>query len=154
LGASLPSTKRFETEEVLRAGAQEIDMVINNGALKSGDRSRVQLDISGVSEIAHAGGALLKVIIEAGLLTVEEKILACELSLLGGADFVKSSTGWFGGGATADDVALMRGVVGDRAGVKASGGIRTAANVAAMVAAGATRIGTSAAVQIIHELRG
>jgi deoxyribose-phosphate aldolase len=154
LGASLTSTKRFETEEVLRAGAQEIDMVINNGALKSGDRNRVQLDIRGVSEIAHGGGAQLKVIIETGLLTVEEKILACELSLLGGADFVKTSTGWFGGGATADDVALMRGVVGDRAGVKASGGIRNAADVAAMVAAGANRIGTSAAVQIIHELRG
>ena len=154
LGASLTSTKRFEAEEVLRAGAQEIDMVINNGALKSGDRNRVQLDIRGVTEVAHGGGALLKVIIEAGLLTVEEKILACELSLLGGADFVKTSTGWFGGGATADDVALMRGVVGDRAGVKASGGIRRAADVAAMVAAGANRIGTSAAVQIIHELRG
>jgi deoxyribose-phosphate aldolase len=154
LGTSLTSTKRFETEEVLRAGAQEIDMVINNGALKSGDRNRVLSDIRGVAEIVHAGGGLLKVIIEAGLLTVEEKILACELSLLGGAGFVKTSTGWFGGGATADDVALMRGVVGDRAGVKASGGIRTPADVAAMVAAGANRIGTSAAVQIIHELRG
>ena len=129
-------------------------MVINNGALKSGDRNRVQLDIGGVAEIAHAGGAILKVIIEAGLLTMEEKILACELALLGGADFVKTSTGWFGGGATIDDVALMRGVVGDRAGVKASGGIRRAAEVAHMVAAGANRIGTSAAVQIIHELRG
>ena len=154
LGASLTSTKRFETEEAIRAGAQEIDMVINNGALKSGDRNRVQLDIHGVAEIAHAGGAVLKVIIEAGLLTMEEKILACELSLLGGADFVKTSTGWFGGGATVDDVALMRGVVGDRAGVKASGGIRRAAEVAKMIAAGANRIGTSAAVQIIHELRG
>jgi deoxyribose-phosphate aldolase len=154
LGASLTSTKCFETEEVLRAGAQEIDMVINNGALKSGDRNRVLLDIRSVAEVTHAGGAILKVIIEAGLLTVGEKILACELSLLGGADFVKTSTGWFGGGATADDVALMRGVVGDRAGVKASGGIRTAAHVAAMVNAGANRIGTSAAVQIIHELRG
>ena len=154
LGASLTSSKRFETEEVMRAGAQEIDMVINNGALKSGDRNRVQLDIRGVAEIVHDGGGLLKVIIEAGLLTVEEKILACELSLLGGADFVKTSTGWFGGGATVDDVALMRGVVGDRAGVKASGGIRTAYELAAMVAAGANRIGTSAAVQIIHELRG
>lgn len=154
LGASLTSTKRFETEEALRAGAQEIDMVINNGALKSGDRNRVQLDIHGVTEIAHSGGAIVKVIIEAGLLTMEEKILACELSLLGGADFVKTSTGWFGGGATVDDVALMRGVVGDRAGVKASGGIRRAAEVANMVAAGANRIGTSAAVQIIHELRG
>jgi deoxyribose-phosphate aldolase len=154
LGASLTSTKRFETEEALRAGAQEIDMVINNGALKSGDRNRVQLDIHGVTEIAHSGGAIVKVIIEAGLLTMEEKILACELSLLGGADLVKTSTGWFGGGATVDDVALMRGVVGDRAGVKASGGIRRAAEVANMVAAGANRIGTSAAVQIIHELRG
>jgi deoxyribose-phosphate aldolase len=154
LGACLTSTKRFETEEALKAGAQEIDMVINNGALKSGDRNRVQLDIHGVAEIAHDGGAVLKVIIEAGLLTVEEKILACELSLLGGADFVKTSTGWFGGGAAADDVALMRGVVGDRAGVKAAGGIRTASDVANMVAAGANRIGTSAAVQIIHELRG
>jgi deoxyribose-phosphate aldolase len=154
LGASLTSTKRFETEEAIRAGAQEIDMVINNGALKSGDRNRVQLDIHGVAEIAHAGGAILKVIIESGLLTMEEKILACELSLLGGADFVKTSTGWFGGGATVDDVALMRGVVGDRAGVKASGGIRRAAEVAKMVGAGANRIGTSAAVQIIHELHG
>jgi len=154
LGASLTSTKRFETEEALRAGAQEMDMVINNGALKSGDRDRVRLDIRGVADIAHDGGVLLKVIIEAGLLTVEEKILACELSLLGGADFVKTSTGWFGGGATAGDVALMRGVVGDRAGVKASGGIRTARDLASMVAAGANRIGTSAAVQIIHELRG
>jgi deoxyribose-phosphate aldolase len=154
LGASLTSTKRFETEEALRAGAQEIDMVINNGALKSGDRNRVQLDIHGVTEIAHSGGAIVKVIIEAGLLTMEEKILACELSMLGGADLVKTSTGWFGGGATVDDVALMRGVVGDRAGVKASGGIRRAAEVANMVAAGANRIGTSAAVQIIHELRG
>jgi len=154
VGASLTSTKRFETEEALRAGAQEIDMVINNGALKSGDRNRAQLDIKGVAEIVHGGRALLKVIIEAGLLTVEEKILACELSLLGGADFVKTSTGWFGGGATADDVALMRGVVGDRAGVKAAGGIRTATDLAKMVAAGANRIGTSAAVQIIHELRG
>jgi len=116
LGASLTSTKRFETEEVLRAGAQEIDMVINNGALKSGDRNRVQFDIRGVAEIAHSGGAILKVIIEAGLLTVEEKILACELSLLGGADFVKTSTGWFGGGATADDVCPDARVVGDRAG--------------------------------------
>jgi deoxyribose-phosphate aldolase len=154
LGTSLTSTKRFETEEVLRAGAEEIDMVINNGALKSGDRNRVLFDIRGVAEIAHSGGALLKVIIESGLLTVEEKILACELSLLAGADFVKTSTGWFGGVATAGDVALMRGVVGDRAGVKASGGIRTAADVTAMIAAGANRIGTSAAVQIIHELRG
>lgn len=154
LGTNLTSTKRFEAEEALRAGAQEIDMVINNGALKSGDRNRVQFDIRGVAEIVHGGGALLKVIIEAGLLTMEEKILACELSLLGGADFVKTSTGWFGGGATADDVALMRGVVGDRAGVKAAGGIRKASHVAEMVAAGANRIGTSAAVQIIHELRG
>src|SRR3954463_12336175 len=124
LGASLTSTKRFETEEALRAGAQEIDMVINNGALKSGDRNRVQLDIRGVAEVAHAGGAILKVIIEAGLLTMEEKILACELALLGGADFVKTSTGWFGGGAAADHVSLILGGVGHRGRVIDSGGMR------------------------------
>jgi len=129
-------------------------MVMNIGCLRGGDLASVESDIRAVVKASHDHGAIVKVIIEAGLLTMEEKILACELSLLGGADFVKTSTGWFGGGATVDDVALMRGVVGDRAGVKASGGIRRAAEVANMVAAGANRIGTSAAVQIIHELRG
>jgi deoxyribose-phosphate aldolase len=112
----------------------------------------VETDIRGVAEIAHEAGALLKVILETALLTVDEKILACELAVAAGADFVKTSTGFAGGGATIDDVALMRGVVGKRAGVKASGGIRTASDLAAMLDAGANRIGTSAGVQIVQEL--
>ena len=153
LGTMTTTAKRFEAEQALQLGAQEIDMVIHNGSLRSGDRAYVLNDLRGVSEVVHGGGAILKVILETGLLTVEEKILACELSLLAGADFVKTSTGWFGGGATVDDVVLMRGVVGERCGVKAAGGVRTAADVAAMVHAGANRIGTSTAVQIVHELR-
>ncbi len=152
LGASLTSTKRAEAEDLVRVGAQELDMVMNIGALKSQNRRLVEADIRGVVEVAHGGGAILKVILETPLLTVDEKILACELSLAAGADFVKTATGFSGGGATADDVAMMRGVVGHRAGVKASGGVRTAADVAAMVEAGASRIGTSAGVQIMNEL--
>ena len=148
-GAALTSIKRSEAEATIRLGAQELDMVINLGALKSGDRARVEYDIRGVAQIAHANGALLKVIIETGLLSMDEKILACELSVAAGADFVKSCTGVNPGAATVDDIALMRGVVGRRAGVKASGGIRTAAAVQAMVAAGASRIGTTTGVEIM-----
>jgi deoxyribose-phosphate aldolase len=137
---------------LLRVGAHELDMVLNIGALKSRDRKLVEIDIRGVVEVAHGAGALLKVILETSLLTVDEKILACELAVAAGADFVKTSTGFAGGGATADDVALMRGVVGKRAGVKASGGIRSASDVAAMLDAGANRIGTSAGVQIVQDL--
>jgi deoxyribose-phosphate aldolase len=127
-------------------------MVINIGALKSGDRDYVRNDIQGVAEVAHAGGAILKVIIETSLLTRKEKALACELAVAAGADFVKTSTGFAGGGATAEDVALMRSVVGTNAGVKASGGVRTGADAVAMLKAGATRLGTSGSIQIVREL--
>jgi deoxyribose-phosphate aldolase len=152
MGASTTAVKRFEAAELLRLGAQELDMVMNVGALKSRDRQRVELDIRGVVEIAHGAGALLKVILETCLLTLDEKIVACELAVAAGADFVKTSTGLAGGGATPDDVALMRGVVGDRAGVKAAGGIRTLADALAMIEAGANRIGTSTAAPIVRAL--
>lgn len=151
LGASHTTVKRFEAAEAVRLGAQELDMVINIGALKSGDRQSVQNDILAVAEAAHGAGALLKVILETPLLTLEEKILGCELSLAAKADFVKTATGFFGG-ASIDDVSLMRGVVGSRAGVKASGGIRTAAAAQAMIEAGANRLGTSSGVAIVREL--
>ncbi|MBI2677432.1 MAG: deoxyribose-phosphate aldolase [Candidatus Koribacter versatilis] len=151
LGAALTTTKRFETEEALRLGARELDMVMNIGALKSRDRRLVELDIRGVAEVAHAGDAVLKVILETTLLSLEEKIIACELSVLSGADFVKTCTGFSGGGASVDDVHLMRGVVGDRAKIKAAGGIRTAAVAIRMLDAGADRIGTSTAAQILRE---
>ena len=150
-GAVLTSVKRFEAAEVLKVGASELDMVLNIGALKSGAREYVETDIRAVAERTREAGALLKVILEATLLSDEEKRLACELAVVAGADFVKTSTGLVGG-ATAEDVRLMRSVVGQRAGVKASGGIRNAAEVAVMVAAGANRIGTSAGVKIVREL--
>ncbi len=152
LGAVPATVKRHEAAEALLLGAEELDMVINVGALKSGDRAAVEADIRGVTQEAHDAGALVKVILETSLLTTPDKILACELSLAAGADFVKTSTGFAGGGATVEDVALMRGVVGERAGVKASGGIRTAADLLAMLAAGADRIGTSNSVAILREL--
>jgi len=151
LGSNHTTVKRFEALEAVRMGAQELDMVMNVGALKSRDRQSVQNDIAAVAEVAHTGGAILKVILETSLLTLEEKILGCELSLAGKADFVKTSTGFLGG-ATVEDVSLMRGVVGDRAGVKASGGIRTAAVAQAMIGAGASRLGTSSGVSIVREL--
>lgn len=152
LGAAFTTTKRFEAEEALRLGARELDMVMNVGALKSGDRRLVELDVRGVAEVAHAGGAVLKVILETTLLALEEKIIACELSVQSGADFVKTCTGFAGGGATVDDIHLMRGVVGDRAKIKAAGGIRTATVATRMLDAGADRIGTSTAAQILREL--
>jgi deoxyribose-phosphate aldolase len=152
LGANTTATKRAEAQDLLRLGAHELDMVLNIGALKSRERKLVENDIRGVVEIAHESGALLKVILETVLLTVDEKILACELAVAAGADFVKTSTGFAGGGATVDDVALMRGVVGKRAGVKASGGIRSVSDLVAMLDAGANRIGTSAGVEIVKEL--
>ncbi len=152
LGAALTTVKRFEAREALRLGADELDMVMNIGALKSGNRGVVQADVSGVVDIAHEAGAVVKVILETSLLTLEEKIAACELAVAARADFVKTSTGDATGGATVDDVALMRGVVGSRAGVKAAGGIRTAGDVARMLAAGADRIGTSTAAAIMAEL--
>jgi deoxyribose-phosphate aldolase len=152
LGNALTTSKRFEAEEALRLGAQELDMVINLGALKSGRLKLVENDIRCVAETAHAAGARLKVVIETCLLTLQEKIVACQLALVAEADFVKTSTGFNGGGATVEDVHLMRGVVGDRTGVKASGGIRSAAQVFAMIEAGANRIGTRAGVAIVREL--
>ena len=151
LGAHHTTVKRFEAAEAVRLGAHELDMVMNIGALKSGDRQAVLNDILAVVEVAHASGGLVKVIIETPVLTLEEKILACQLSLSAKADFVKTATGFFGS-ATPEDVSLMRGVVGDHAGVKASGGIRTAANAAAMIEAGANRLGVSAGVAIVREL--
>ena len=151
-GATLSECKRFEASEVLRLGARELDMVINLGALKSGDHAVVQADIQAVAEVTHQGGAILKVIIETALLTREEKIKACELAVAAGAEFVKTSTGFAGGGATVADVTLMRQAVGNRAKVKASGGIRSAADFQAMVSAGADRVGASASVAIVREL--
>ncbi len=150
LGANATETKRAETEAAVRAGAQEIDMVINVGALRSGDADRVKQDIAAVVQVAHAAGATVKVILETALLDDNQKALACTLSKLAGADFVKTSTGFAAHGATVKDVALMRLVVGPGMGVKASGGIRTLDDVKNMAAAGATRIGASASVKIIE----
>jgi len=153
LGASLPQVKAYEAEQAILDGAQEIDMVINVGALKAGDDALVQRDIEAVVVAAHRGGALCKAIIEAALLSDEEKVRACTLAKAAGADFVKTSTGFGPGGATVADVALMRRTVGPQMGVKAAGGIRTLEQAKAMIAAGATRIGASASVQIIEEAR-
>jgi deoxyribose-phosphate aldolase len=152
LGASLSATKRAETESLVKLGAKEVDMVIDMGALKSGDSLRVAEDIRGVVEIAHGAGALAKVILETSLLNVREKLLAAELALHAGADFLKTSTGFANGGATAADVALLRGVAGKLCGVKASGGIRTLDHAKTMLEAGANRIGASASVAIVGEL--
>jgi len=150
LGATSPEVKAFETQNALDNGATEIDMVINIGALKAGETELVARDIRSVVEVAHKAGALVKVIIETALLTDEEKVVACLLAKEAGADFVKTSTGFSGGGATVHDVALMRRTVGPSLGVKASGGIHTHEEAAALVAAGATRIGASAGVKIIQ----
>lgn len=157
LGATLSASKRDETTRALKHGAHDIDMVMNIGLLKSGtpaDYELVKQDIRGVVELAHGSGAIVKVILENCLLSFEEKLRACELALSAGADFLKTSTGYANGGATVDDVALMRGVAGNRAGVKASGGIRSLADAAAMLHAGASRIGASASVKIVSELEG
>ena len=155
LGATLSASKRDETARVLKHGAQNIDMVMNIGLLKSGtpnDYELVKQDIRGVVELAHGAGAIVKVILETCLLSFEEKLRACELALSAGADFLKTSTGFSSGGATVDDIVVLRGVAGKRAGVKASGGIRTLADAAAMLHAGASRIGASASVRIVSEL--
>lgn len=152
LGANLTVTKLTEAEAALRQGAHELDVVMNIGALKSGDRVLVQTEIRSLTRLAHQRGALLKLILENALLSQEEKILACALAADAGVDFVKTSSGLADSGATAADVALMRGVVGLKIGVKAAGGIRTAAHLAEMVDAGASRIGTSAGVEIAQEL--
>ncbi len=150
LGATAPEVKAFETQNAIDHGASEIDMVINIGALKARDLEVVARDIHGVVTAAHARGALVKVIIEAVLLTDEEKTIACLVSKEAGADFVKTSTGFASGGATVHDVALMRRVVGPEMGVKAAGGLRTFEDAQNMIKAGATRIGASAGVKIIQ----
>ncbi|MCK4409166.1 MAG: deoxyribose-phosphate aldolase [Candidatus Eisenbacteria sp.] len=148
LGANRSEVKAFETERAINDGAQEVDMVINVGALKSKDQDLVENDIRAVVETCR-GIVVSKVIIEAALLTDEEKVIACTLAKVAGADFVKTSTGFGPGGATAHDVALMRGVVGEDMGVKAAGGIRDVETAQEMIAAGASRIGASASVKIV-----
>ena len=150
LGATSPEVKAFETRNALDNGATEIDMVINIGALKAGETELVARDIRGVVTTAHGRGALVKVIIETVLLTDEEKTIACLIAKEAGADFVKTSTGFAGGGATVHDIELMRRVVGPEMGVKASGGVRTFEEAQSLVKAGATRIGASAGVKIIQ----
>jgi deoxyribose-phosphate aldolase len=149
LGATTTASKVFETKDAIRSGAQEIDMVLNIGALRSGDRETVQSDIAAVVEASHAAGAIVKVILETALLDDAQKVTACELALAAKADFVKTSTGFSTGGATIHDIELMRRVVGPDIGVKASGGIRALEDLRAMVAAGASRIGASASVKIV-----
>jgi len=151
LGASQPAVKVYETEEALKSGAQEVDMVINIGALKSGENEQVEQEIRRVAAACHRVSAICKVILETALLTDEEKVRACKLARAAGADFVKTSTGFGPAGATVHDVELLRRTVGPEMGVKAAGGIRTLADLREMVSAGATRIGTSASVKIMQE---
>jgi deoxyribose-phosphate aldolase len=154
LGATPADVKRYETQRAIFDGAREIDMVINIGALKSGDVRTSTRDIEAVTGACRDCGVLSKVIIEAAYLTDEEKITACTLAKAGGADYVKTSTGFGPGGATVADVALMRRVVGAAMGVKAAGGVRDLESLKAMVAAGATRVGASAGVKIVQQARG
>jgi len=154
LGANTSQIKAMEARQAIRDGAREVDMVINVGALKSGDHDLVRSDIEKVVDSAHEAGAIVKVILETALLTDEEKVIASAIAKRAKADFVKTSTGFGGGGATVFDVALMRETVGPEMGVKASGGVRTAEDAQDMIAAGATRIGASAGVQIVSEAGG
>src|SRR5919202_3330194 len=154
LGATLPDVKAYETRRAIFDGAREIDMVINIGALKSGDDCAVEYDIRSVVEAAHEAGVLVKTIIETALLTDDGKVCACLAAKRAGADFVKTSTGFAKSGATVADVALMRRTVGAEMGVKAAGGVRGIADARAMVEAGATRIGASVGVKIAQEAAG
>ncbi|MBI3652501.1 MAG: deoxyribose-phosphate aldolase [Acidobacteria bacterium] len=154
LGANNPDTKAYEARRAIFDGASELDMVINVGALKSGDDELVLRDIRGVVEVAREAGGLCKVIIETALLTDEEKVKACLLSKQAGADFVKTSTGFSKGGATVADIALMRRAVGGEMGVKASGGVKDLQQAQEMIRAGATRIGASVGVKIFQEASG
>lgn len=151
LGATTTADKVFEARHALDAGALEIDMVMNVGALKSGDEDLVRADIRDVAEACHRANGICKVILENALLTDEEKVRACKLAKQAGADYVKTSTGFSVSGATVEDVALMRATVGPKMGVKASGGIRSYEDLAKMVAAGATRIGASSSLKIMEE---
>jgi deoxyribose-phosphate aldolase len=154
LGATTADVKHYETRRAIFDGATEIDMVINIGALKSGDLQTVERDITAVVQPCREANVISKVILEVALLTDDEKIAGSTLSKAAGADFVKTSTGFASGGATAADVALMRRVVGAEMGVKAAGGVRDYEGLKAMVAAGATRVGASAGVKIVQESKG
>jgi len=151
-GATLPSTLRQEAATLTRLGAKELDMVIPIGQLKSSNHHAVENTIRAAASVAHHNGAILKVILETSLLSVEEKLRGAEIAIQSGADFLKTSTGFSTGGATAADVALLRGVAGGRCGVKASGGIRTLSDAKTMLEAGANRLGASASVLIVREL--
>ncbi|MFY9803979.1 MAG: deoxyribose-phosphate aldolase [Candidatus Acidiferrales bacterium] len=153
LGATLPEVKAFEAQKSLERGAQEIDMVINIGALKSGLLDAVAADIRGVVETAHRGGGICKVILETALLTREEKVQGSLAAKDAGADFVKTSTGFSSAGATPEDVRLIRETIGSATGIKAAGGVRTLEDLLKMVEAGATRIGASAGVTIVEQAR-
>lgn len=152
LGSTLPEVKAFEADQVLKLGANEIDMVINIGALKNRNYELVKREIEEVAKVAHAHNALIKVIIETCYLTDEEKIIACKIAEEAGADFIKTSTGFGPSGATVHDVELMRKTVSPHIGIKAAGGIRTAEQAIAMIKAGATRIGASKSIEIIKSL--
>jgi len=154
LGSNAPDTKAYEARRAIFDGASELDMVINVGALKSGDHDLVSRDIRGVVEVAHEAGYICKVIIETALLGDDEKVSACLIAKEANADFVKTSTGFSSGGATAADVALMRRAVGGQMGVKASGGVRDLKQAQEMIRAGATRIGASVGVKIVQEITG
>ena len=154
LGATPTDVKTFEARGAVLDGADEIDMVINIAAARAGDKGALVEDISAVAEAVHASGAALKVIIETVFLSDDQKVLACQAAVEAGADFVKTSTGFSGGGATAEDIALMRRTVGPDLGVKASGGVRSLADAQAMIAAGATRIGASSGIAIVKGEQG
>lgn len=160
LGGRLPArrhpsdVKAFEARGAVLDGADEVDMVINIAAARASDKGALVDDIKAVAEAVHTGEAILKVIIETALLNDAQKVLACEAAVEAGADFVKTSTGFNGGGATADDIALMRRAVGPDLGVKASGGVRSLADAQAMIAAGATRIGASSGIAIVKGEQG
>lgn len=153
LGATSTESKVCEAISAIRQGAQEVDMVLNVGELRSGDLETVKVDIAAVADACHANGAILKVILETALLNDEQKITACELAKAAKADFVKTSTGFSAAGATVHDIELMRRTVGPDMGVKASGGIRTLEDFRNMVAAGASRVGASASVKIVEASR-
>jgi len=154
LGANTTATKVFEVNDAIDKGADEVDMVINIGELKQHHDAEVEADIKALAEAAHAKKAILKVIIETALLTDEEKVRACKLSVAAGADFVKTSTGFSTAGAKAADIKLMRETVGPDLGVKASGGIHSAKEAYDMIDAGASRLGVSASIQILKENEG
>ena len=154
LGATPPDVKAFEARGAVLDGADEVDMVIDIAAARASDKGALVDDIRAVAEAVHQGEAILKVIIETALLSDDQKVLACEAAVEAGADFVKTSTGFNGGGATVEDVALMRRAVGPDMGVKASGGVRSLEDAQAMIAAGATRIGASSGIAIVKGEQG